>query len=158
MTFPIFERFRKWAAVRSYRANLGRLLVERYGRGRRYTPAQVLLTIKLHGFNERYAPYACAMFCSKRAYVEFVAERSSGGEAGAAPLLGLSLAQCSAIDTSAWPDHHDIVSDPHHSFGDDRGGDPAFDVNHSFDADGGYDVNGSGNAGSHDGAGGDSSH
>jgi hypothetical protein len=155
MTFQIFERFLKWSAIRSYRANLGHLLVERYGRGRRFTPAQVLATIKRYGFNERYAPYACALFCSKRAYDEFV-----GQQASVAPLEQSSVAHLAGITTQAWPRHHEIVSDLHHSFGGDRGGDLASDGNHSFHGLGADDVGGSGDAGgSHDGgAGGDGSH
>ena len=55
-------------AVWRYRNVLPAALVRRYGRNRAYTPAQVVTTIRVERLSERYAPYACALFCTKREF------------------------------------------------------------------------------------------
>ncbi|HWA75438.1 MAG TPA: DUF6559 family protein [Polyangiaceae bacterium] len=110
----MFERIQKWLALRSYRANLGHLLVDRYGRERRYTPPQVLTTIKQHRLSERYAAYACAMFCSKRAYDDFVASRLARTDIPITPLAETSTPLWFDIPAYDWPAHHELTTEIHH--------------------------------------------
>jgi hypothetical protein len=142
-------------AVRSYRKRLGRLLVQRYGRERQYTPPQVLTTIKLNGLSERFAPYACAMFCSKHAYSEFVDSRVPKAGPSIDPLKEASVPLWAGVLAQDWPPHHEIVTDLGETawdhgvdLGSGHFGDHATDVGEQGDAGGG---------GSHDG-GGDGSH
>src|SRR4051812_6506397 len=100
----------KWNALRNYRSKLPRLLVERYGRERRYSPAQVLTTIKLHRLSERFAPHACAMFCSKRAYADFVASHVPKTEIPFQP-LDPSMPLWAGVSIQHWPTHEAIVND-----------------------------------------------
>jgi hypothetical protein len=113
----------KWNALRRYRENLPRLLVERYGRERRYTPAQVLTTIKLHSFSERFAPYACAMFCSKRAYADVVASHAPRTDSSFQPLDNASIPLWAAISVQDWPTHEAVVTDMGHAHWDQYGHD-----------------------------------
>jgi hypothetical protein len=110
----LFERIRKWRALRGYKSNLPYLLRSRYGREPYYTPAQVLATIKEHGLSEPFAALACAMFCSKQGYAGFAARRGHetlGPVAdGGVPWVGMDL--------SYWPTHHDVVVELHDSLGD----------------------------------------
>ena len=71
----LFERVDRWWSARAYRRKLPALLARRYGRQARYTPAQVLTTIKAHGVAARYAVLACGMFCSRTSIAQFVEER-----------------------------------------------------------------------------------
>jgi len=111
----ILDRLAKWAAVRRYRARLGRLLVQRYGRERHYTPAQVLTTIKLNGLSERFAPYACVMFCSKHSYAEFVVNQVPSADLTFSPLKDSSVPVWAGVLTQDWPPHHDVVTDLGHA-------------------------------------------
>jgi hypothetical protein len=114
----ILHRLAKWVAVRSYRNHLGPLLVGRYGRERRYTPAQVLTTIKLHGLSERFAAYACVMFCSKQAYSEFVANQVASAGPSVSPLKDSSVPLWAGVLVQDWPTHHHVVADLGHSQSD----------------------------------------
>ncbi|MFZ5891780.1 MAG: DUF6559 family protein [Myxococcota bacterium] len=110
------EQLRKWLALRSYRKQLPHLLVARYGRDATYTPPQVLTTIKTHRLNERYAAYACVMFCSKRAYSEFFtnpqwAEATSVASSDTSPPMWAGMV---AAD---WPAHHEIATELHLAHG-----------------------------------------
>jgi hypothetical protein len=161
----VFERIRKWTALRSYRSKLPLLLVKRYGYEQQYTPAQVLTTIKLHELNLRYAPYACAMFCSKQAYGDFVAMRRSTAEAKIAPSDMSAYPLWSEVGGTDWPAHHEITTELHHSVGYDspwadaghshHDGGGAFDGGHHAGADygGGYDGGGDSGGGYDGGAG-----
>ena len=147
MALRILDRLAKWAALRGYRARLGPLLVERYGRQRYYTPPQVLTTIKRHGFNERFAPYACAMFCSKQAYSEFAVGHDSKARSPVDPVVASSAAMWAGALSQEWPEHHDVVSDlggghwDHDSgFGSDHVGADSTDIGYGHDAGaGGHD-------------------
>lgn len=113
----VLDRLAKWVAVRSYRKRLGRLFVQRHGRERHYTPPQVLTTIKVNGLSERFAPYACAMFCSKQSYSEFVEKQVQHAASSVDPLressvpLWIGLAQ-------HWPTHHEVVAEFGHAHWD----------------------------------------
>jgi hypothetical protein len=111
----LFERIRKWRALRGYKNNLPYLLATRYGRERFYTPAQVLSTIKEHRLSEPFAAIACAMFCSKKGYAGFAARRA---DETFAPLVDGSAPPWLGMDLSYWPAHQDVVVELHHSFGD----------------------------------------
>lgn len=112
----MFERIRKWLALRSYRADLGHLLLKRYGRARSYTPPQVLTTIKLHRFSERYAAYACAMFCSKRSYEDFAAAVPQA-DAAMAPRTGPNIPVWASAIALDWPVHGELIAELSHSYG-----------------------------------------
>jgi len=109
----MLERIRKWLALGRYRGNLGYFLVARYGRERSYTPAQVLTTIRIHGLNEPYAAYACAMFCSKAAYASFAASVT----AQTFPQFASSIPLPPPEFVADWPDHHDAIAELCSSFG-----------------------------------------
>jgi len=64
----VFQSVRKWLAICSYRKRLGRKLIERYGRARSYTPAQVKRTIQQGGFSVDYTCYALSMYCDRAAF------------------------------------------------------------------------------------------
>lgn len=110
MALGLFDRLARWQALRGYRGRLGSLLVGRYGRQRCYTPPQVLTTIKLYGLNERFAPYACAMFCSERAYSEFVAKHVSRSET-VEPLTNSDVPLWVGTHWDDWPTHQQVVAD-----------------------------------------------
>lgn len=105
----IIKRLRKWLALSSYKANLPSLLVQRYGRGRRYTPAQVLTTIQRHRLSERYAAYACAMFCSERAYSQFLTKQGATTDWSQASDNDHSLRW--AVTNIDWPIHREAVTE-----------------------------------------------
>ncbi len=163
----MFERIRKWLALRSYRSNLGHLLVERYGRERYYTPAQVLTTIKLHRFSEHYAAYACVMFCSKRSYENFAAATLPTRDSTVAPLAEPNIPIWADTYVMDWPAHSEIVAELNHRYGPASHGDFGADhhsasfgdhydaaatLHHDGAAHGGYDGgghHGSGYGGGH---------
>jgi hypothetical protein len=68
---------RKRLAIRAYAKRLGPKLRERYGRSRRYTPAQVKRTVDVCGFNADYLCYALCMYCDR---AEFDAYHTAHGE------------------------------------------------------------------------------
>jgi hypothetical protein len=105
----LLDRIARWAALRRYRSKLGPLLLQRYGRQAHYTPPQVLTTIKLHGLNERFAPLACAMFCSKQAYVDFAARLPKDRPHGAPPDPSPDSAAWLWTEPT-WPEHHDAIA------------------------------------------------
>jgi len=155
------HRLAKWNALRNYRARLPRLLVERYGRERRYTPPQVLTTIKVHRLSERFAPYACAMFCSKAAYTDFVASHVPRYETFLSPLDNPSIPLWALVSLQDWPSHDAVVTDIGHShwghyngdFASDHAAHDHSDLSHGHHHGGGdgYDTS------HHGGAGGDGS-
>lgn len=99
----MLQRIQKWLALRNYRVNLGHLLVDRYGRERHYTPPQVLTTIKFHRLSERYAAYACVMYCSKRAYDDFVASGVPRADIRIAPLTESNVPLWAGSSVQDWP-------------------------------------------------------
>ena len=99
----MFERLKRWWALRQYRMHLPPSLVERYGRQRYYTPAQVLTTIRRNGLSPAYAAHACVMFCSRNAYQEFLATRAEL-PAAVAPLEHGALAY-------AWPSYEHVANE-----------------------------------------------
>jgi hypothetical protein len=143
----ILGRVVRWWAIRQYRSTLAYMLVKRYGARRSYTPPQVLTTIKVHGLNARYAAHACAMFCTERAYNEFVAKHVKGGSA-AEQFSPLWIGAGDYDD--AWIPHAEIVSEvPYHppeSASYDSGGDGFGHVGYASDDYGG----GPGDSGSSD--------
>jgi hypothetical protein len=106
----MLERIRKWWAIHGYRRRLGRLLVQRYGRERFYRPPQVLTTIKEHGLSERYAAHACAMFCSKTAYTDFLANHDRRRD-DVAPLAVSEAPIWLGMVGHDWPVHGDAIAD-----------------------------------------------
>jgi len=68
---------RKRLAIRAYARRLGPKLRERYGRARRYTPAQVKRTVEVCGFNSDYLCLALCMYCDR---AEFDAYHTALGE------------------------------------------------------------------------------
>jgi len=151
----------KWNAIRGYRARLPRLLVERYGREHRYTPTQVLATIKLLRLSERFAPYACAMFCSKRAYADFVASHVPKTETPFQPLDYSSMPLWAVVSIQDWPRHEAVVTDMGHAHWDQHGHDfPSDSLAHysSEFGDGHHSGAGGHDDAHHGGAGGDGSH
>lgn len=106
-----FERLARWLALRHYRSKLPRLLRERYGRERYFTPAQVLATIQVGRLNLRFAPYACAMFCTQRAYADFAAKQTGRPNPPFAPLENPTVPLWAGVLTESWPAHEDIVAD-----------------------------------------------
>src|SRR6478735_7414021 len=117
----MFDGLAKWIALRSYRQALPRFLVERYGREPHYTPAQVLTTIQVHRLSERFAPYACAMFCSKRAYDDFAARHVVKGDTSLHSLSEPSFHLWPVL-LEDWPTHHEIVVEMgHHAQPDHHG-------------------------------------
>jgi hypothetical protein len=162
----MWQWIKKRLALFRYRTRLGPLLLVRYGRQRRYTPPQVLTTIKVHGLNEVYAAYACAMYCSKQAYSAFAAARAQHA-AAARDAAAVDSTRTdptwllwSAAGLSLWPKHGDLVAELGHSYsGDDVGhGHTSSDASPDFDGHFGHDgSDGSGgDHGGHDGGGGDS--
>lgn len=154
------QRLARWNAIRGYRENLPRLLVARYGRERRYTPQQVLATIKQHRLSERYAAFACVMFCSKEAYSKFVANHAPSAEVPASPLDDSSIPLWAAAAIADWPAHESVAIDlgsasPWGDNSSDPDGDHA--GHHGVDFEGPAHDNSSGPGGSDPGAGGDSS-
>lgn len=119
----MLERIQKWLALRSYRTQLSHLLVRRYGREHHYTPPQVLTTIREHGLSERYAAYACAMFCSKRAYDGFVAIGVAAAAISVPPATESSLPLWAGMAIQGWPEHHQVTAELQESHG----------VSHSLD-------------------------
>jgi hypothetical protein len=88
------------------------LLAQRYGRLPRYTPPQVLATLRADGLSETYAAYACAMFCSKQAYDAFVATRARATQDPSGSFEGSSdVAVWASFDASGWPTHDELVVD-----------------------------------------------
>lgn len=138
--------------MRRYRSKLPRLLQERYGRERSFTPAQVLTTIQMSGLSLRFAPYACAMFCTKRAYADFVAERGGRLNAVVAPLESSTVPLWAGVLAESWPAHENVVADLGQSgaslgsdWGANLGGDLAGDAGGDFgDGVGGSDGGGDG--------------
>ena len=59
----MFQRLRKWFALRSYAMKLSAKLRERYGVAGKYSPKQVTLTVDKCGFNKEWIRYAFCMFC-----------------------------------------------------------------------------------------------
>ena len=147
----MLERIQKWLALRRYRATLGYLLVDRYGRERHYTPPQVLTTIKRHRLSERYAAYACAMFCSKGAYDDFVAINQTRIESRTAPLTESSVPLWADVPTQEWPEHHHVTAELQHVYGFSQHHDLGVDHSDHFSGhfSEGYDHHGH----SHDGSG-----
>ena len=170
----LVDRFAKWLALTGYRNRLGPLLVQRYGRERYYTPPQVLTTIKVSGMSERFAPYACAMFCSQAAYSEFAAKQRPNAASPVDPLKDSSAPLWAYVAVQDWPTHAHALSDLGHAiqshlsdFGSGPFGDHG-DIGHHGDigggghhgggahdgGGGGHDSGGSHGGGSHDGGGG----
>lgn len=56
---------RKWIAIRRYAKRFGRLLRERYGKQKYYTPAQVKRTAETNGYNANYLCWALCMYCTR---------------------------------------------------------------------------------------------
>src|SRR6516165_3857645 len=73
----IRRAIRKRLAIRAYARRLGPKLRERYGRARRYTPAQVKRTVEVCEFNADYLCYALCMYCDR---AEFDAYHAAHGE------------------------------------------------------------------------------
>ena len=111
MVRGMLHRLAKWKALRSYKARLPPLLVERYGRERHYTPPQVLTTIKLHRLSERFAPYACAMFCSKRGYADFIANHVPKSEIFVPPLDDSLISIWAMGAVEHWPAYDAAMTD-----------------------------------------------
>src|SRR2546426_5642875 len=57
---------RKWIAVRRYVRSLGPEPRKRYGRAKKYTPAQVKRTIEARGYSVEWMCYALCMCCNRR--------------------------------------------------------------------------------------------
>jgi hypothetical protein len=68
---------RKWIAIRRYVKGLGPELRRRYGRSKRYTPAQVKRTIEQRGYSREWTCYALCMYCGRR---DFDAYHRAAGE------------------------------------------------------------------------------
>ena len=68
---------RKWIAIRRYVRGLGPELRRRYGRAKRYTPAQVKRTIEQRGYSAEWMCYALCMYCDRR---DFDAYHRAAGE------------------------------------------------------------------------------
>ena len=68
---------RKWIAIRRYVKGLGPELRRRYGRSKRYTPAQVKRTIEQRGYSREWMCYALCMYCGRR---DFDAYHRAAGE------------------------------------------------------------------------------
>jgi hypothetical protein len=68
---------RKWIAIRRYVKSLGPELRRRYGRAKRYTPAQVKSTIEQRGYSTEWTCYALCMYCGRR---DFDAYHRAAGE------------------------------------------------------------------------------
>jgi hypothetical protein len=66
----MFKAVRK-CAIRSYAKKLGPKLRERYGREKKYTPAQVKRTIEEGGYSIDYLCYALAMYCDYPAFTDY---------------------------------------------------------------------------------------
>ena len=66
----MLRAIRKWMALRSYRRKLAPKLVERYGRSRHYSVAQVRVTAEQLGLNMDFLCYAYAGFCEREAFDE----------------------------------------------------------------------------------------
>jgi len=62
---------RKWFAVRSFAKELGPKLRERYGAQSKYTPTQVVQTIREGRFNVDYECFALSMFCDRLAFDDY---------------------------------------------------------------------------------------
>ncbi len=62
----MFERIKKYVALKSYINKLGPLLKARYGKLKSYTPKQIKKTISIYGINDYYIGYAYAMFIEKQ--------------------------------------------------------------------------------------------
>jgi hypothetical protein len=170
MVRRMLNRLAKWRALRSYRARLPRLLVERYGRERHYTPPQVLTTIKLHRLSERFAPYACALFCSKRGYADFLASHVPKTELFVEPLDNSLISLWAMCAIEHWPVYDAAVTDIGDAYWDQHAGHLGRDHLAHYPSDvsdrhhggvGGHDGSHHGGAGGdgshHGGAGGDGS-
>jgi hypothetical protein len=116
--------------------------------------------MKLHRLSERFAPYACAMFCSKRAYVDFVASHVLKAETFIPPLDDSSRPLWAVVSIQDWPTHDAVVTDVGRARWDQHGPDVAGGhlADHPSDLTDGHHVGAGGHDGSdHGGAGGDSS-
>ncbi len=81
------ERVERTQALALYVHELPPVLVERYGYAETYSPGQVCTAIEKAGLSTRAREYACAMFCSRVRFVEWVTSATlstDGDEAGKA--------------------------------------------------------------------------
>ena len=62
---------RKWIAIRRYVKGLGPDLRKRYGRSKRYTPAQVKRTVQDRHYNADWLCFALCIYCSRRDFDEY---------------------------------------------------------------------------------------
>jgi hypothetical protein len=72
----MFERIRKYFALKAYARKLGPLLKKRYGGSKDYTPGQVRTTVEVGGLNPHYLYYGYAMFCQEKEFQQLANEAS----------------------------------------------------------------------------------
>lgn len=152
----MFDAIRKRFALRQYCGRLPRLLKQRYGSARSFTPAQVITTIRKYRMNEKHAQYACALFCSEKAYSDFVAKSRLKPVPPPTDVWG---PQSDFIVASLWADYVDARSHLTETF--PHLGEHAYcsaGSENSFWCDSHPDFGGHGHGYGHDGAHGDGSH
>jgi hypothetical protein len=108
----------------------------------------VLATIRVHRLSERYAAYACAMFCSKRAYSEFVEARRRSADSSTVSTTDPIVLHSAAVQD--WPEHRQVATELSHYGGDPYWSSGSDHSGHYGDWGGGHDTGG----GSYDGGGG----
>ena len=122
---------RKRLAIRAYARRLGPKLRERYGRARRYTPAQVKRTVEVCEFNADYLCYALCMYCDR---AEFDAYHAAHGESCDYDSIWQDIAGYGGTTHGFGHGASGIDADPHHSHHDTYGEhDHYSDVGHHGD-------------------------
>jgi hypothetical protein len=66
----MFEKIRKYFALKSCINKLGPLLAKRYGKSKTYTPGQVETTSGVIGIDNKYLFYGYAMYCGQDMFYE----------------------------------------------------------------------------------------
>jgi hypothetical protein len=118
----MFRWIRQKLALRSYRGRLGKALVARYGREKRYTVNQVRATVEKLGLDADYICYAYAAYCERS---DFDAHHAAIGEScdwaemrdEMASSHGFSPSEHFAGGDHVYDHHH------HHDVGDHHHGD-----------------------------------
>ena len=67
----MLQRIRKWVAIRSYVKGLGPKLQEAYGRQAKYSPTQVIQTIRDGGFSPDFSCFALSLFCDRHSFDDY---------------------------------------------------------------------------------------
>lgn len=138
----------KWWALRTYRKRLPRLLGQRYGNPKFFTPEQVERTIKESKLNSRYIEYAYALFVSledfkrktgwhiSNKYLEFRREIRFG-RSTERQSPGIDVDNAAEVGPSSWEDYG-LTESSQHDGGYD-GGAPDADGGDGGGGDGGSD-------------------